>query len=348
MTKLLQYLLIITIITYSCTALVPLISEKKKRSSFEDTPQEKDAYQYFWNQLHQGHYDSLSKVLDQLHAAYAEDPHDFKLAAHLGFAYAWQVTERTRKQDLSPSIAAAGDLALNYFDEAVALNKHDPRLLGFKAGFMLANGSRHEDDRLRTKGYFLGKKAIRQWPSFNLFSIGYVMSGIAHSKDWYNEAVAFQWRNLEECLCRKIDRKAPKLDDIGEIPERVADDYNKSRACTNSWIAPHNVEGFLLNLGDMLVKQGNTSAAAEVYRSIRQVAEFGQWPYRRELNSRLENLEANVEKFRRPAQTFKDNRQVFIRTTYGCMGCHQKNEAEFANQNDEIPLTRATYFLKDK
>jgi len=256
------------------------------------------------------------------------------------------VTERRRKPKLTPSIAGAGDLALNYFDEAVLLNKNDPRLLGFKAGFMLANGSRHEDDRLRTRGYFIGKKAIRQWPSFNLFSIGYVMSGIAHTKDRYKEAVEFQWRNLEECLCREIDRDNPTLDDIGEIPKRVASDYKKSRACTNSWIAPHNVEGFLLNLGDMLVKQGNTSAAAEVYRSIRQVAEFREWPYRGELTKRLENLEANVEKFRRQAQTFKDNRQVFIRTTYGCMGCHQKSETEFARQNDEIPLSKATYFLK--
>ncbi|MGK7394294.1 MAG: hypothetical protein ACNS62_06965, partial [Candidatus Cyclobacteriaceae bacterium M3_2C_046] len=287
MRKLLRYLLIISFLTYSCTALVPLIIEKKNRSAFEDTPQEKSTHQYFWNQLHQGHYDSLEKVLDRLHAAYAKDPRDFKLAAHLGFAYAWKVTERRRKQNLSPSIAAAGDLALNYFDEVVALNKHDPRLLGFKAGFMLANGSRHQDDRLRTKGYFVGKRAIRQWPSFNLFSIGYVMSGIEHDKDRYNEAVEFQWHNLEECLCRKINRDNPQLDDIGEIPQRVATDYKKSRACTNSWIAPHNVEGFLLNLGDMLVKQGNTAAAREVYNSIEQVKEYPEWPYKAELTKRL-------------------------------------------------------------
>lgn len=346
MSKLLKYLLLLSFITYSCTALVPLISKKKKRSSFQDTPLEKEAHQYFWNKLHQGNYDSLDMVLDKLHGAYAKDPRDFKLAAHLGFAYAWKVTERRRKENLMPSIARAGDLALNYFGEAVLLNKNDPRLLGFKAGFMLANGSRHDDDRLRTKGYFMGKKAIRQWPSFNLFSIGYVMSGIAHTKDRYDEAVAFQWRNLEECLCREINGDNPTLDDIGEIPDRVAGDYKKSRACTNSWIAPHNVEGFLLNLGDMLVKQGNTNAAEEVYHSIRQVDAFEEWPYRQELSKRLENLEANVEKFRRPAQTLKDNRQVFIRTTYGCMGCHQKSKTEFASQNDEIPLSKATYFFK--
>ena len=83
MNKLLKYLLILSFIAYSCTTLVPLISEKKKRSSFEDTPQEKEAHQYFWNHLHQGNYDSLSTVLDKLHAAYANDPQDFKLAAHI-------------------------------------------------------------------------------------------------------------------------------------------------------------------------------------------------------------------------------------------------------------------------
>lgn len=155
-----------------------------------------------------------------------------------------------------------------------------------------------------------------------------------------------QWRNLEACLCRDIDREKPNLQDIDQIPERVANDYRKSRACTNSWIAPHNVEGFLLNLGDMLVKQQNLIAAREVYRAIRKVKEFEAWPYRHVLVDRIANMEENVALFRRPAQVLKDNQQVFIRTTYGCMGCHQKSEEEFALQNQEIPLHRKTYFLE--
>jgi len=31
----------------------------------------------------------------------------------------------------------------------------------------------------------------------------------------------------------------------------------KKRVCWNSWIAPHNFEGFFLNMGDMLVKSGD-------------------------------------------------------------------------------------------
>ncbi len=339
-----KLLILLSVLCYSCNVVAVWFSDEKERSAFEDTALETEVHQYFWNQLHQGHYDSLDKVLDKLHYAYMQDPQDFKIAAHLGFAYVWQITERQRLDSMPPSIAAAGDLSQRYFEEAVALNPYDPRLQGFKAGLMLANGSRHADDKLRTKGYFEGQEAIREWPSFNLFSVGYVMSVIEHDKERYAEALEYQWQNLEACLCREIDRDKPDLSDIDEIPGRVADDYKKSRSCTNSWIAPHNVEGFLLNLGDMLVKKGETEQAREVYESIRLVDEFEAWPYRTQLAYRLENMNENVENFRRQ-ERISDNQQVFIRTEFGCMGCHQKSEAEFARQNGSMPLDRETYFL---
>ena len=339
-----KLLILLSLFCYSCSMVAVWFSDEKERSAFEDTALEKETHQYFWNQLHQGHYDSLDKVLDKLHYAYMQDPQDFKIAAHLGFAYVWKVTERLRLDSMTASISAAGDLSQRYFEEAVALNPNDPRLRGFKAGLMLANGSRHTDDKLRTKGYFEGKEAISQWPSFNLFSVGYVMSVIEHDKERYAEALEYQWQNLEACLCREIDRDNPDLSDIDEIPARVADDYKKSRACTNSWIAPHNVEGFLLNLGDMLVKKGDTAQASEVYESIRLVAEFEAWPYRHQLDNRLANLEENVQKFRRQGR-LSDNQRVFIQTEFGCMGCHQKSEAEFARQNDSIPLGEEIYFI---
>ena len=339
-----KLLILLSLLCYSCSMVAVWFSDEKEPSAFEDTALETEAHQYFWNQLHQGHYDSLDKVLDKLHYAYMQDQQDFKLAAHLGFAYVWKVTERQRMDSIRPSIVRAGDLSQRYFEEAVALNPYDPRLQGFKAGLMLVNGSRHADEKLRTRGYFEGQEAIREWPSFNLFSVGYVMSVIEHDNERYDEALEYQWQNLEACLCREIDQDQPDLSDIDKIPARVADDYKKSRACTNSWIAPHNVEGFLLNLGDMLVKKGDTAQAREVYESISLIAESDAWPYRPQLDNRLANLEENVQKFRRQGR-ISDNQRVFIQTEFGCMGCHQKSEAEFAEQNNSIPLGRETYFL---
>ena len=342
-------LIIILSFLGACTLFAPIISDTKKASSFEDTPREKEVHRFFWDQLHQANYNKLDQVIDSLHASYIDDLNDFKLAAHLGFAYAWKITERRRSEDLTPSIVSSSDLALRYFNEAVALNSNDPRLKGFQAGFLLANGNLHNDDELTTLGYFKGQKAIKDWPSFNLFSIGYVMSQLPYNSERYKEALEYQWVNLEECLCREIDRENPNLSDIKEIPERVKNDYLKNRACTNGWIAPHNVEGFMLNLGDMLVKAGKTEQAKVVYNSIRQIEEFDQWPHQDKLISRIDNLEGNVDKFRRQESLIKDNRQVFIETTYGCMGCHQKSEKEFRVQNlgkKDVPLTRSTYFIE--
>ena len=128
-----------------------------------------------------------------------------------------------------------------------------------------------------------------------------------------------------------------------EIKNKVKGDPLKGRACVNSWIAPHNVEGFMLNLGDMLTKNGDTLTARKVYRSIKKVEEFEEWPYKHLPDQRIKNIKENVSLFRResPVQQNKD-RQVFINTSFGCMGCHQKSNSEFRVQNDSIPLNKST------
>src|SRR5437868_14722040 len=104
------------------------------------------------------------------------------------------------------------------------------------------------------------QRAIRQWPEFNWFTIGYTLSGEPHDSPRYREALEWQWRTLDACQGRVVDRANPDLVPIAQdAPRRVA------RACDNSWLAPHNVEGFYLNLGDMLVKAGDVPAARAVY-----------------------------------------------------------------------------------
>lgn len=339
-------LLLSLLIATSCARVAPKFEPEKEASDYEVTPAEKRVHSYFWNTLHRGHYDEVDQVIDSLHLLYQDDPNDFRTAAHLGFAYAWSITERKRRQNLTPKIAGHADLAETYFSEAHTLNPNDPRIHGFKAGFMLANASRHNDQKKQTRAYFEGQKAIDSWPSFNLFSIGYVMSTLPHRKDRYQEALGYQWKNLEICLEREINRANPNLSDIDAIPKRVSDHYKKSRACTNSWIAPHNVEGFLLNLGDMLVKNADTLAAREVYRAAQNVEGYQQWPYREKLQQRLANMEENIERFRRTEDRIDDDRVVFINTRFACTGCHQMSEREFSRQQDRVPLAASYYFIQ--
>src|SRR5260221_633334 len=60
------------------------------------------------------------------------------------------------------------------------------------------------------------------------------------------------------------------------------------RVCWNSWIAPHNFEGFFLNMGDMLVKAGDWQTAQKIYGNAKLTPEYGQWKFRQMLEDRIE------------------------------------------------------------
>ena len=71
------------------------------------------------------------------------------------------------------------------------------------------------------------------------------------------------------------------------------------RVCWNSWIAPHNFEGFFLNFGDMLVKAGQPELAVSMYRNAQLAREYATWPYKAVLEARIRDAAKNVEAFRR-------------------------------------------------
>ena len=95
------------------------------------------------------------------------------------------------------------------------------------------------------------------------------------------------------------------------------------RACWNSWIAPHNFEGFFLNLGDMLVKQGDAGTARRVYAYAKLSKTYGQWPYRAILEERIGQAEENIALFRDP-KPGERIRTMMAHSAFSCMGCHQQ------------------------
>jgi hypothetical protein len=95
------------------------------------------------------------------------------------------------------------------------------------------------------------------------------------------------------------------------------------RVCWNSWIAPHNFEGFFLNFGDMLVKAGEPEKAVTMYRNARLTSDYATWPYRHPLDARIGDAARNVEVFRR-ADARAGGPTIMVRSRYACMGCHQQ------------------------
>lgn len=272
----------------------------------------------FWRAFHGGHYEDIPRVLEALTAAYLQAPNDAVTAAHIAWFHNWRMAERARLPAVPATITDDAAVARRYFDEAVRLDSADARYQGFLAGHTLLEGNLHKDERLIRTGYYMLLDAIEAWPEFNLFTAGFVMSRLPADSPRFKEGLEWQWRNLDVCLEERIDRKEP---DYAKYMNRETKE-GAQRACWNSWIAPHNLEGFFLNMGDMLVKSGDWQTARKIYANAKHSREYATWKFATVLEERIEHAQDNVAAFNRSAGP--DARPIMIETTFTCMGCHQE------------------------
>lgn len=292
---------------------------KQPTASRSDAAVKADAL--FWQTLHAGQYEEIPAALQALTAAYLANPNDATTAAHIGWMHIWRLAESARLDPVPATITDDAVLARRYFEEAVKLNPHEPRYLGFLASATLAEGSIHKDEKITRRGYYLMLDAIGAWPEFNLFTGGYVASRQPADSKQFKEALEWQWRNLDVCVNAKVDRTNPDFArymalETTEGPKRV---------CWNSWIAPHNFEGFFLNMGDMLVKAGDWQTAKIVYANAKLPATYGQWKFRHVLEDRIASAQANVAVFNQSAPGADKSRQrMMIDSPFACMACHQQ------------------------
>ncbi len=283
------------------------------------TEKAKAANAKFWDAFHGGRYGEVDDVIEALTAAYLENPRDAETAAHIAFSHNWKLTEAARLDTLPATITDHVVLSRKYFSEAVQLAPDDQRIRGFHAGMELAEGTLHADEKLTRRGYFDLMRAVDGWPEFNLFTAGYVFSRLPQTDSKYVDGVEYQWRTLDLCAQEKIDRRTIAYEKYMPLETNEG----PKRACWNSWIAPHNFEGFFLNMGDMLVKQGEPQIAKRAYANAKLSKTYASWPFKSVLEDRIAQAEENVVPFRNPRPGEK-TRTMMILSTFACMGCHQK------------------------
>ena len=300
---------------------IAVATAPEKQASTTRSDQANLADKLFWQTLHSGDYDGIAQATNALTAAYLQDPYDATTAAHIGFLHIWRLAESNRLEEVPSTITDHSTLARRYFEEAVALNPDDARLQGFLSSAKLSEANIHQDEKLKRQGYFNLLDSIKAWPEFNLFTAGYTMSRLPASSDNFKKALEWQWQNLEVCVGGSIDRNNPELPRY----ERVAELDGMKRVCKNSWIAPHNFEGFFLNMGDMMVKSGDWQLAKKIYANAKSSPDFSTWKFADVLQARIEDAELNVARLNaatpmgsRPAEA------IMVSSTFACTGCHQK------------------------
>ncbi|RUR20050.1 hypothetical protein ELY21_03100 [Legionella sp. km535] len=310
--------LCILVVNLSGCEQVALMATPPKKANDSKSKLAVQAKHYFWTSLHHGRYLDIPRINYLLTAAYLENPDDPQLAAYLGFTHIWNITERFRTQDHSPLITNEIVLSKKYFLDALQLDPHNPIYQGFYGDTQLIDGQIYQDKQEEVRGYFTLKKAIQAWPQFNYFTAGYPMSSLPADSEHYKEGLQWQWKTLDLCSRTKINRNNPDYHPYMNKEIHTG----KQRACWNSIIAPHNFEGFFMNMGDMLVKSGDVETGIIIYKNAKLSKTYNLWPYKEMLEQRILNARNNAVNFNKKAATA--NKSILFNSGYGCVVCHQK------------------------
>ncbi len=320
------FIIFITFIVFltSCSTIAQWAAPAKAKK-VSHGKEYKQAEKIFWNAFHSGQYQKIPYLLEIYKKIYIENPNHYEAAARIGFLHTWALSERRRLKIILPSIIDNATLCQKYFNEAYHM-KADPRYLGFWASCILAEAEIHGQERDLRKGFFLMKDAISKWPEFNNFTGGYVLSNQEHSSEFLNLAVEWQWDNLDVCTDEKVNRKNPDYEKY--LDQEVK--RGRKRACWNSKIAPHNFEGFFLNMGDLLVKNGEPKKAKKIYANAKLSKSYSAWPFAKVLEARIANAKKNVIEFRKEFSSgeIPSHPIMMFNTSYSCMACHQKKGPE--------------------
>jgi hypothetical protein len=310
-------LLLLLPLVAACAALVDAVTPPKAARPATGALAHQ-AIDDFWRAFRDARYDAIPAVHERLTAAYAQHPHDPYLTLLLGHTHFWRAAERARLDNGPSTIADHLILAERYLDEARRLAPDDARIPGWLGGLRLALGSFHADVRLTRRAYLDLRAAVDDYVEFNGFSFAYPLISQPPRSPRIAEAVAAMWRTVEACNQERYDRDEPGFEYRRFAHLRTA--TGRTRVCWNTPLVPHNMEGFFLHFGDLLLKAGHDRAARSAYELIHQVPEYAAWRFKDALADRLERL-AEWSRTLRDGDAANDP-PYMLRSVLACTGCH--------------------------
>jgi hypothetical protein len=299
----------------------------KKTARRSDTPLAIKARSFFRESLAAGRYENLPEATRLLTAAYLENPRDPSVAFLLGMSHLWRVAERFREARQDPTITDQLILADKYLSEARRLDPKDFRIPGFEGSVKMALGSIHQDEALKREGYFILKDGMRRYPEFNLFTMSFVLANAPREDPKFADAIDYAWKNVEVCVGHKVGRTAADVARLAESmrpalsPSAQIAGGSADRACRNPPAAPHNMEGFFLHMGDLLVKKGDTDTAREIYKLARIAPTYPAWPHAPVLEKRIERAPERAKLF---AEHARPEPEILFQSSIACVACHQE------------------------
>jgi tetratricopeptide (TPR) repeat protein len=245
------------------------------------------AIRNFWSIYHGNRYSAIPQAQDQLQRAIQLDPNNPTLYALLGATHFWHVGEFARdpKPDMSV-LQQDMPTAASLFQKALSLDYYAPHLTGYinddhLPGYLgittVHTGQEFHDPNLIAKGDAMLDFAVYQFPEFNNFNRWAAHNTDSRDSATYKEALDSLWQGIDNCIGGAIDRNHPDMKPYLDLVTSVG----RKKACW--WegdIAPYSFEGYILNLGNGLVKAGQIDAARIIFADAKYAANYSTWPYR--------------------------------------------------------------------
>lgn len=287
-------------------------------SEGETTPA-RDSY---FDALRQGRYGQLNTIIPALKQE--ADAGEERSMAVLGFAYSWQLAEYRRDPAADSTVGKNARLAVEAFDHAMDEIPKDARLLGFRGSFKQAQARVEDNPALTIAGFIDEEAAAKRWPAWGLFTKAYGVITLNPNDKLYQGGIDAMWKNLDVCAGTKVDRNNFA---IADYPNLFAQnpDPRIQRACINTPVAPHNIEGFFLYFGDLYAKANELEKARHMYQ-IALDMNPGDWPYAQVAMTRIERLNQLPELFNteydRALPVSVDDINLF-QGPANCVVCHQ-------------------------
>jgi hypothetical protein len=219
-----------------------------------------------------------------LDAAAGAEPTQGRLALLRAHAHLWHIAEfgRDPTQDQGALPAEASAL-IAQFQTARVLDPNDGRVACWLGAAQELVGRMSHDRDLVEQGLATIEEGVRAYPEFGLFCRALAYAPLPASDPDYAKAVDALFLNVDACFGAQVDRANPDITPyLGQETQT-----GPKRVCWNDPIAPHNLEGFLLFLGDLLVKQGQVGVARIAYNDVKLVPQYPSWPYKSLLDDRL-------------------------------------------------------------
>ena len=276
---------------------------------------------------HGNDYGAIPEVQAELQGALNRDPANATLYALLGATHFWHIGEYTR--DPKPEFSVLQQdmpTAVQLFQKALDLDYNGRHLIGYinddhLPGYlgitMVHAGQMSSNVGIIAQGEQVLDYAVYQFPEFNNFN-----RWAAHNTDrkdsvTYKKALDSLWQGLDSCAGTAIDRRNPDIGPYLHLQTAVG----RKKACWSEGdLAPHSLEGYMLNLGNGLVKTGDIDAGRTIYANAKYAKNYATWPYRHVLEAiAASDLNARAALY---ADADPSNDPPLGVANRGCVYCH--------------------------